>query len=107
MLFLAGPATLAMLVALLERAPAELWSRSPALCPPLKVMLLYATSKRVRALMDTLGGFIPAEIEVKQNYKFTTANTAPLLRGLRAVSTFSSLKLLVSAVTIPIRSPRA
>lgn len=84
-----------MLVALLERAPAELWSRSPALCPPLKVMLLYASSKRVRALMRTLGDFIPAWIVVKGDYEFTTANTAPLLRGLQAVPTFSSLKLLM------------
>jgi hypothetical protein len=84
-----------MLVALLERAPAELWSRSPALCPPLKVMLLYATSKRVRALMRTLGVFLPAWIVVKGDYEFTTANTAPFLRGLQAVPTFSSLRLLM------------
>lgn len=90
-----------MLVALLERAPAELWSRSPALCPPLKTMLLYATSKRVRALMRTLGDFFPAWIVVKGDYAFTTANTAPFLSGLRAVPTFSSLKLLMLSRHVP------
>lgn len=90
-----------MLVALLERAPADLWIPPKALCPMRQGMLLYATSKRVRALMRALGGDLPVMASLKGDYAFTAASTAAFLRGLRELPTFSSVTILMLERHVP------
>ena len=81
----------AMLLAMLESAPEDLWKRSPAPCPVHKVMLLYAASKRVRALVRKVRGALPLIATVKGDYTFNAESTPRFLRELRALPDFCSL----------------
>ena len=49
----------------LADCPADLWART-GMCPPQRVIMLAATSKRIRGLLAQLPRQVPARVQVKR-----------------------------------------